>query len=41
MTFTIFESPFGALTLTGGPGELTGLYFPGTAPTLRAAEHDA
>jgi methylated-DNA-[protein]-cysteine S-methyltransferase len=35
MPFTIFESPFGALTLVGGAeGTLRRLYFPGTAPPL-------
>jgi methylated-DNA-[protein]-cysteine S-methyltransferase len=41
MPFTIFESPFGELTLVAGPGGvLRGLYFPGTAPALSAADHD-
>jgi methylated-DNA-[protein]-cysteine S-methyltransferase len=41
MPFTIFESPFGELTLVAGPGgELRRLYFPGTAPALTAADHD-
>ena len=41
MPFTIFESPFGELTLVAGPGgALRGLYFPGTAPALSAADHD-
>jgi methylated-DNA-[protein]-cysteine S-methyltransferase len=41
MPFTIFESPLGELTLVAGPdGLLRGLYFPGTAPALSAAEHD-
>jgi methylated-DNA-[protein]-cysteine S-methyltransferase len=41
MPFTIFESPFGELTLVAGPGGvLRGLYFPGTAPALSAADPD-
>jgi methylated-DNA-[protein]-cysteine S-methyltransferase len=41
MTFTIFESPIGPLTLVGGPdGSIRGLYFPGTAPGLAAADRD-
>jgi methylated-DNA-[protein]-cysteine S-methyltransferase len=41
MPFTNFESPLGELTLVAGPdGELRGLYFPGTAPALSAADHD-
>ena len=35
MPFTIFESPFGELTLVAGAGgELRRLYFPGTAPAF-------
>jgi methylated-DNA-[protein]-cysteine S-methyltransferase len=42
MPFTIFESPFGELTLVGGPGGvLCRLYFPGTAPALPVADRDA
>jgi methylated-DNA-[protein]-cysteine S-methyltransferase len=42
MPFTIFESPLGELTLVAGPGGmLRGLYFPGTAPALSAADHDS
>ena len=41
MPFTIFESPIGELTLTGGPdGSLRHVYFPGTAPPLDRADHD-
>lgn len=41
MPFTIFESPFGELTLTATQGgALRGLYFPGTAPALPDADHD-
>jgi methylated-DNA-[protein]-cysteine S-methyltransferase len=40
MPFTIFESPFGPLTLTAGERGLRGLYFPRTAPTLDQADHD-
>jgi methylated-DNA-[protein]-cysteine S-methyltransferase len=41
MPYTIFDSPFGELTLVAGPsGGLRHLYFPGTAPALPAAEHD-
>ncbi len=41
MPFTTFDSPFGALTLSAGPAGLRRLYFPGTAPALDAADHDA
>jgi methylated-DNA-[protein]-cysteine S-methyltransferase len=41
MPFTIFESPFGELTLVGDcGGALRRLYFPGTAPALAAADED-
>jgi methylated-DNA-[protein]-cysteine S-methyltransferase len=41
MPFTIFESPFGELTLVAGPGgALRRLYFPGTAPALAAPDED-
>jgi methylated-DNA-[protein]-cysteine S-methyltransferase len=41
MPFTIFESPLGELTLVASAsGALRGLYFPGTAPGLSAADHD-
>jgi methylated-DNA-[protein]-cysteine S-methyltransferase len=42
MPYTIFDSPFGALTLVTGPEDrvLRHLYFPGTAPALDAADHD-
>lgn len=41
MPYTIFESPFGALTLVAGADEaLRHLYFPGTVPTLDATDHD-
>jgi methylated-DNA-[protein]-cysteine S-methyltransferase len=41
MPFTIFESPVGELTLLADSnGVLRGLYFPGTAPALSAADHD-
>lgn len=40
MTFTIFESPFGPLTLVGAGGALRKLYFPGTAPALPAPDRD-
>jgi methylated-DNA-[protein]-cysteine S-methyltransferase len=41
MPFTIFDSPLGELTLVADPrGVLRGLYFPGTAPALPAADHD-
>ena len=41
MTYTIFNSPIGELTLVAGPdGALRRLYFPGTAPGLAAAERD-
>jgi methylated-DNA-[protein]-cysteine S-methyltransferase len=34
MPFVIFQSPFGPLTLIGGPKGLQGLYFPGRSPAL-------
>jgi methylated-DNA-[protein]-cysteine S-methyltransferase len=34
MPFTIFESPFGPLTLVAGADGLRGLYFPGKGPAL-------
>ena len=41
MTFTSFHSPLGELTLVADPdGVLRGLYFPGTAPALPAADND-
>jgi methylated-DNA-[protein]-cysteine S-methyltransferase len=41
MPFTIFESPLGELTLLAdSDGVLRGLYFPGTAPAMSAADHD-
>ena len=40
MPFTIFESPFGELTLVAGTEGLRRLYFPGTAPPLDEAEHE-
>jgi methylated-DNA-[protein]-cysteine S-methyltransferase len=40
MPHTIFESPFGALTLTAGPAGLRRLYFPGTAPALDETDRD-
>jgi methylated-DNA-[protein]-cysteine S-methyltransferase len=41
MPFTIFESPFGELTLVADSDRvLRGLYFPGTAPAFSAADHN-
>ena len=41
MPYTIFESPFGELTLVAGPDHaLRHLYFPGTVPALDPADHD-
>jgi methylated-DNA-[protein]-cysteine S-methyltransferase len=41
MPYTIYESPFGELTLVAGAdGALRRLYFPGTAPALHDDEHD-
>ncbi len=41
MPYTIFESPFGALTLVAGPDQaLRHLYFPGTVPALDPVDHD-
>lgn len=39
MTWTIYASPFGPLTLVGGAGGLRNLYFPGRAPRLKEHEH--
>ena len=38
--WTVYESPLGPLTLTGGPGGLTGLWFPGRSGPLDEAAHD-
>lgn len=38
-TWTIYESPVGALTLVGGPRGLTRLYFPGHAGRLDEERH--
>ncbi|HEX8754043.1 MAG TPA: MGMT family protein, partial [Solirubrobacterales bacterium] len=32
--WTVYESPLGPLTVTAGPGGLTGIHFPGRAPRL-------
>jgi methylated-DNA-[protein]-cysteine S-methyltransferase len=40
MPFTIFESPFGPLTLLVGEHGLRRLYFPGTAPALDESDGD-
>jgi methylated-DNA-[protein]-cysteine S-methyltransferase len=40
-TWTTYESPFGALTLVGGPRGLARLYFPGHAGPLDEEGHDA
>jgi methylated-DNA-[protein]-cysteine S-methyltransferase len=41
MPFTTFDSPLGELTLVAGDdGALRHLYFPGTAPGLRASDRD-
>jgi methylated-DNA-[protein]-cysteine S-methyltransferase len=40
-TWTTYESPFGALTLVGGPRGLARLYFPGHAGRLDEEGHDA
>jgi len=40
MPFTIFESPFGPLTLVGDGSGLRHLYFPRRAPALDEADHD-
>src|SRR5437899_10961231 len=40
MPFTIFDSPFGPLTLVAGENRLGRLYYPGTAPALDASERD-
>lgn len=40
MTWTVYESPFGPLTLIGDGSRLRGLYFPGRAPSLDEAARD-
>lgn len=40
ITWTIYESPFGALTLVGGPRGLTRLSFPGHGGPLAEESHD-
>jgi methylated-DNA-[protein]-cysteine S-methyltransferase len=40
MPFTIFESPFGPLTLVAGGDGLRRLYFPRRAPPLDENDHD-
>jgi methylated-DNA-[protein]-cysteine S-methyltransferase len=40
ITRTIYESPFGALTLVGGPRGLTRLYFPGHSGPMDEDSHD-
>lgn len=40
MPFTIFESPFGPLTLVAGAHGLRRLYFPGSAPSLDGRDRD-
>ena len=41
MSFTVYESPIGPLTLTGDDrGALTGLWFPGKGPQRDENEHD-
>jgi methylated-DNA-[protein]-cysteine S-methyltransferase len=38
MSFTIYESPIGPLTLIAGPDGLRGLHFPGRGPSKHAAD---
>jgi methylated-DNA-[protein]-cysteine S-methyltransferase len=40
MPFTIFQSPFGPLTLVAGDGGLTRLYFPNRTPGLAERDYD-
>ena len=40
MPFTIFESPFGPLTLIAGAYGLRRLYFPRRAPALEESDRD-
>jgi methylated-DNA-[protein]-cysteine S-methyltransferase len=40
ITWTIYESPFGALTLVGGPRGLTRLYFAGHAGSMKEESRD-
>jgi methylated-DNA-[protein]-cysteine S-methyltransferase len=40
MPFTIFESPFGVLTLIAGADGLRRLYFPRSAPALEESDRD-
>ena len=39
MTWTIYDSPLGPLTLVGAAGALSGMCFPEYAPTLPGADH--
>ena len=41
MSYTIYESPIGPLTLIAGPDGLRGLHFPGRGPAKAEAEHHA
>ena len=40
MSWTIYESPLGPLTLEGGAGGITRLWFPGRAGELDERDHD-
>jgi methylated-DNA-[protein]-cysteine S-methyltransferase len=40
MPFTIFESPFGPLTLVAGADGLRHLFFPGRGPARHESDHD-
>jgi methylated-DNA-[protein]-cysteine S-methyltransferase len=40
MSWSVYESPLGPLTLIGGPAGLAGVRFPGKGPALREADHD-
>lgn len=40
MNFTIYESPFGSLILSGGPDGLRQLRFPGPGPGLNERDHE-
>lgn len=41
MSYTIYESPIGPLTLIAGPDGLRGLHFPGRGPAKPEAQPDA
>lgn len=40
MSWHVYESPLGPLTLVGGSAGLSGMRFPGRGPALREADHE-